>query len=242
MQAFLILAALAAQEPGASVTVARDAIQPHLAMDAGGGAYVVFIRNGNIEISVAPDGKTFSSPAVAIDARGKARGGMQRGPRVAVDAKKNVYVTAPLCFDEAEFAKQYPRNELWLAVSTDGGKTFSKPVQVNDAPKQAPESLHWLAAAPSGDAHVAWLDIRALQKGQSVFYAKVTDQGKKVARNVPLASGPVCECCAPGLAVDAKGTAYLAYREGGGKTNRQIFLSVAGKAARVNQTDSKVDG
>lgn len=240
MTTLALLAALAAQD---AVTVARDAKQPQLAIDAAGAFHVVFIRNGNIEVASSADGgKTFADPVTAIDAKGKARGGMQRGPRIAVDAKKNIYVTAPLCYDSAELSKQYPTNELYLTASTDGGKTFSKPLQVNDIPKNAPESLHWMTASPDGTVHVAWLDMRQGRgKGQFLTYAKVTDAGKKAARNAVLA-GPLCECCAPGIAVDAKGTPHIAYREGGGKTNRQIFYGAAGKFNRVNQAESKVDG
>jgi hypothetical protein len=222
------------------VAVASDAIQPHLAIDADGTIHAVFIRGGNIEISRSHDqGKTFSAPVTAIDAKGKARGGMQRGPRVAVDARKTVYVTAPLTFDESEFQKRYPTADLYLAVSTDGGKTFSKPVMVNDAPKKAPESLHWLAAA--GDvAYVAWLDLRAREKGQDLFVAKVTEKGRKISRNTPAAS-TLCECCAPGLTVDPKGNPVLAYRDGAGKSNRPIFLAAGSKTVQVNTRESKVD-
>src|SRR5262249_53944120 len=180
--------------PGEPVTLAGGAIQPHLAADADGDFYCVFIREGNIEFSASTDkGKTWTRPAVAIDARGKAKGGMQRGPRIAVDGKKTIYVTAPLCFDEAEFSKQYPTQDLYLAVSIDGGKTFSKPAELNDVPKQAPESLHWLAAAPNGDVFVAWLDRRQRGRnpGQDLGYVKITDQGKKIGKNGVL-PGPLC--------------------------------------------------
>lgn len=238
MLACLLLLAL----DGATV-VARDAIQPHLAAAEDGTFVAVFIRNGNIECSTSADkGATWTAPVTAIDALGKAKGGMQRGPRVAVDGKKTVYVTAPVCFDEAEFAKRYPTQDLYLAVSTDGGKTFSKPQQVNDAPKKAPESLHWLAAAPNGDVFVAWLDLRNRAQGQDLAWVKITEQGRKIGRN-QLIAGPLCECCAPGLTVDAKGTPFLIYREGG-KKNRPIVLAAGpafARPARLNQGESNVD-
>jgi len=232
---------------GEPVTVGGGATQPHLAATADGGFACVFIRNGNIEVSVSTaQGKTWSAPTVAIDAKGKARGGMQRGPRVAVDGKKTIYVTAPLCFDEAEFAKKYPTSDLYLAVSTDGGKTFSKPAQVNDVPKKAPEALHWLAAAPNGDVFVSWLDLRARDKGQDLAWAKITDQGKKIGKNQIL-PGPICECCAPGLTVDSKGNPLLIYRESKAG-NRAVLLAVStnggasfGKVGRLNQGETKVD-
>jgi hypothetical protein len=244
----ILFAGLLAAALQDATLVARDAIQPHLAIDAEGAAYVAFLKDGQIQLAVSSDqGKTFSAPVVAIDAKGKARGGMQRGPRVAVDGKKTVYVTAPLTFDEAEFKKPYPTADLYLAVSTDGGKTFSKPAMVNDVPKKAPESLHWLAASPGEGAFVAWLDLRQREKGgQDLFLAKIADQGRKISRNLPVAM-TLCECCAPGLAIDGKGNPSLVFREGG-TTSRKVFLAVStnggtsfGKALRLNQGESKID-
>lgn len=237
-----LLVVLLSASPRATV-IASGAIQPHLAASEDGSFFAVFIRNGNIECSTSADkGTTWSAPVVAIDAGGKAKGGMQRGPRVAVDAKKIVYVTAPICFDEAEFAKQYPTQDLYLAVSTDGGKSFSKPVQINEVSKKAPESLHWLAAAPNGDVFVAWLDMRQQVKGQDLAWVKITDQGRKIGKN-QIIPGPLCECCAPGLTVDAKGNPMLIYRESG-KRNRAVLLAAGpsfSRVARVNQGESNVD-
>lgn len=206
----------------ASVLVAKDAIQPQVVLDKEGNVYVVFIQKGNICVSVSTDrGKTFGEPVVAIDVKGRAGGGMQRGPRIGIDAKKTITVTAPVSFDDAEFEKKYPTSELYLASSKDGGKTWSKPLQVNDAPKKAPEALHWMAVEPAGDVHVVWLDLRSrLGNGQDIYYAKVSDG--KVSKNVKIAT-EVCECCAPGLAVDGMGNPLIAYREGGSKASREIF-------------------
>lgn len=225
--------------------VADGAKQPHVAVDADGGIYVVFIREGNIQVSISTDkGKTFSKPVTAIDAKGRAKGGMQRGPRIGVDAKKNIYVTAPVCFDEAEFKNKYPTNELWLAVSTDEGRTFGKPERINEVAKKAAEALHWMAVTPSGEVHVAWIDGRDGQP--SVYYKKFTDGGKKPGKDVRVAS-PVCECCAPGLSVDDKGNPIVSYREGGKKPSREIFASKSdnkggsfGAPVQVNRAATKL--
>lgn len=230
--------------PDRATVIAGGAIQPHLAAAEDGSFFAVFIRNGNIELSTSTDrGRTWSAPVVAIDAKGKAKGGMQRGPRVAVDGKKTVYVTAPICFDEAEFAKQYPTQDLYLAVSTDGGRTFSRPAQVNEVPKKAPESLHGLAAGPGGEVFVAWLDMRRQAKGQDLGWVRITEQGRKIGKN-QIIPGPLCECCAPGLAVDAKGIPILIYREGGRIANRALLMATGpslSRIARINQGESKVD-
>jgi len=229
MLRLMIVLVLAAPDPSPTeaTVVAPGANQPHLASSDDGSFYATFIRDGNIGFACSTDkGKTWSAPVVAIDAKGRGAGGMQRGPHIAVDGKKTIYITAPLTFDEAELnGKKYPVRELYLAVSTDGGKTFSKPAQINDAPKKAPESLHWLAAAPNGDVFAVWLDLRQRDKGgQDLAYVKISDQGRKIGKNAIL-PGPLCECCAPGLTVDAKGNPMILYREGG-KTNRSIFLGM----------------
>ncbi len=216
-----------------------EGIQPQVAVGAEGRIHVVMIAGGNIVVRSSADrGKTWGEPSVALDAKGRAKGGMQRGPRIGADAKGNLVVTAPICFDEKEFEKQYPTNELWLARSGDGGKTWSKPQQVNEVAKKAPESLHWMVVASNGDAHVAWLDMRdAGERGQNLWYAKAT--GDKVGRNMRIA-GPVCECCAPGLAVDDRGNPFAIVREGK-KGDRAILMTASrdggktwGAAAPVN--------
>lgn len=229
---FLSLALAAQDFAGAS--------QPQVCIAPEGKAYVVFIHDGNIKVAPVGGGDA----VVAIDAGGKIKGGKRRGPRIGADAKGNLVVTAPACFDEAEFQKRYPTNELWLVRSEDGGKTWTKPVQVNEVAKNAPESLHWTAVADDGTAHVAWLDMRDGGK-QRVWYAAV--EGEKVGKNQPL-TGPICECCAPGLALDAKGNPYLVVREGE-KRDRGILLTFSTnggkswkKPVAVQDVGSNVDG
>ena len=233
-----------AEQPG--VVIARQAIQPQIALGGEGGIHVVFIHKGNISVAVSKDkGKSFGEPVIAMDAKGRASGGMQRGPRIGVDLKKNITVTAPLTFDDAEFEKKYPTSELYLVTSSDEGKTWSKPLRINEVPKKAPEALHWMAVQPSGEVHVAWLDLRGRPRGgQDIYYAKVASG--KVGKNLKVAS-EVCECCAPGLAVDGKGNPLIAYREAGTKPSREIYALRStnkgesfGKGTRLNRSPSNL--
>jgi hypothetical protein len=243
---FAMLAVAPYQDPG-FVVIAKDAEQPQLAADKDGVFYCVFLRNRNVELSTSSDGgKTWSAPVTAIDAKGKARGGMQRGPRIGVDDRKVVTVTAPLCFDEKELAGQYPRAELWLARSTDGGKTFGAPVQVNEKARTAPESLHAMAVAPSGEVHVAWLDMRGRTKGQDLYYAKVVDG--KPGKNLKIGEA-LCECCAPGIAVLGAGNPIVAWRDGAKSDNRAIRLALSRDGGKsftapmtVNNNETGVSG
>jgi hypothetical protein len=245
---WLLLAGPAARGAAPGVLVSADAIQPHIAIDGDGVVYVVFLHQGNVAVAVSTDqGQSFRAPVVALDVQGRARGGRQRGPRIGVDAKKNLTVTCPVTFDDTEYQKKYPTAELYLVTSADGGQTWSKPAQINEVAKKAPEALHWLAVAPNGEAHVAWLDLRSRAgPGQDLYYAKVANG--KVGPNVQIAA-TVCECCAPGLAVDADGNPFVAWREGGAKPSREIFARRStdrgasfGKPVQVNRVPTKEDG
>ncbi len=234
----LSLASLLAELPPLPVKVAQKAIQPQLAIDDSGGVHVVFLQGGNIMVSSSADkGQSFGAPVVAIDARGQASGGKQRGPRIGVDSKKVLFVTAPVTFDESERAQKYPTNELFLVTSADGGKSWTKPLQLNEVAKKAPESLHWLAVDPSGTAHVTWLDLRGrTTSGQDLYYSSVTNgvvsPNRKIAQTI-------CECCAPGLSVDASGLPFVAWRDGvTEKPSREIYalrIDPSGAPTRARQ-------
>jgi len=225
VSALAVLALLQA-DPTASVAVAKGATQPSLALDADLGCYVAFFRNGNVELAVSTDGgKTWGEPALAIDAQGKAGGSNQRGPRLSLDSRKRLYLTCPLALEPNAM-----RPDLYAACSTDGGKTFSKPVRVNEPAGSLRDALHDSQAAPSGDLHVAWLDGRAAELPPAVYYCKVADQAKKPGKNVQVAPG-ASERAAPSIALDARGAPFVAFFDGprkfDEKKNRQVLLAAS---------------
>ncbi len=204
--------------------VVSDGNQPHLAADVEGRLYVAYCRGGNIEVRDSTDGgKTFGKGVIAIDASGRFKGGCQRGPRIGVSSTGGVAVTSPACFDEKERENQYPKSEMWVTRSGDKGQAWSKPLRVNEVEKTAAEALHWMAVAPNGDVHVAWLDTRdAGPRANCVWYTRVV--GEKVEKNRRL-TGAVCPCCAPGLALDEKGNPTIVVRDAKGSDRAILLLS-----------------
>jgi hypothetical protein len=104
-----------------------------------------------------------------------------------------------------------------------------------------------MTVSPSGVAHVAWLDRRDCEKsGQDIYYATVVDG--EVGANEKIAT-TVCECCAPGLTVDAAGNPLVAYREGGTNPSREIFARWStnggrsfGEAMQINKQKTLENG
>jgi hypothetical protein len=225
------------------VKVADGAKAPSLAIDADGNVYVAFSHGGNIEVAASLDGgATFSAPVRALDAHGRDGGSPNRGARLAVDAQKRLYVSAPLTLapPDAPLA-----NDFYFAVSTDKGKTWTRPHPISE-PKTGSESAH-ASAAGSGDLHVAWLATSGTRP-PALCYARFGADGKKTGKTVTLTANP-CEGCPPAVGVDARGNPAVAWRESShdaaSKENRQIFIAWSsdggksfGAPARLNSVDS----
>ena len=205
----LVLGLLMQADTSEYVKVADNARLPHLAFDGDGNAYVAFVRKGNTELALSTDGgKTFGPPHVVLNAGGKDIGIVNRGPRVSIDRNKRVWVSGPLGGD------------LFFVVSTDRGRAFSKPFQINDGAGSAAQGVHAAAAGPA-DLHVVWSDNK-----NSLLFCRFDVAGKRVGKIVPI-TGFACEQCPAGLAVDPAGNPTVAWRESpkDPKATRQIFLS-----------------
>jgi hypothetical protein len=244
----LLSSAPATGERPVSLAPDLHPIQPHLAIDAEGTVYAAFIggpRGGrDVYVAVSEDGaRSFSAARKAIDVGGKASGGNQRGPRVGVDGRGRVFVSAVQQIGEWEAKQRHPRGDVYLVVSEDGGETFSAPWKVNDrvgaadsrdSQSSAKEGMHWMAVAGNGDVHFAWLDHRlAPRKGQMIAYAKVVESGTKVLPNL-LAYVPeetVCPCCTPSIAVDGEGNPAIAFRNKVGE-DHPVYVVRSGDGGR----------
>lgn len=205
--------------------IAVDALQPALCPLPDGSVALALLHRGNVAVARSA-GERFGAPRTAIDNGGKARGGMQRGPRIGADRGGALVVTAPLTFDPAEQRKQYPSPELFAARQATPDGPWCAPVRVNAVAGRAPEGLHALAVAPDGTAHVAWLDRRdrGEDAGQDLYVARLTPSGSGLAVGAGVAvARTVCECCAPGLALDGRSNPTVVWREGGDGASREIF-------------------
>ena len=102
-------------------------------------------------------------------------------PAAAIDDEGRVYV--------AWFEEEKDVNSLYLAVSGDGGKTFSPEVRVN-GPDEAPSSVHdapGIALGPKGEVYLAWSAKRAEGEFSSdLRFAASTDSGRSFSPSVKV--------------------------------------------------------
>jgi hypothetical protein len=147
--------------------------------------------------------RTFSAPAKIADLP-KLMLGRHRGPRVVIAG--GAIVVSAIGSDAGD---------LMAWRSTDGGRTWSGPVTVNDQAKAAREGLHAMAGDSQGHIAAVWLDDRIGPKGKRLWGAFSNDAGMTWSRNVMLyesPSGTICECCHPSLAATGSGGFAVMWR------------------------------
>lgn len=149
---------------------------PSLAIGPDGTMYVAwqdYRRNqADIYFSKSMDsGKTFSPNVRVNDDVGRAG---QLYPSLAVDRSGTVY----LAWHDFRKGDQ----DIYFSTSTDGGKTFSPNLRVNDDTGTAGQFNPSLAVDEQGAVHIAWHDLR--NEEADIYYAMSRDGGVTFSRNV----------------------------------------------------------
>jgi hypothetical protein len=166
--------------------------------DQTGQLWRVHIKEGFVLVSHSNDiGKTFSKPVkVNAEAQQMSAHGEVR-PKIAIGKAGEIYVTWVQSL-KARFS-----GYVWFARSTNGGKTFEKPLIVHQDRAEIGHGFEEINVAPNGDVTVLWLDARDLvaakqaglkRSGSSIYYAVSSDAGNTFAQEKKLADNS-CECC-----------------------------------------------
>ena len=204
--------------------------QPQLAIDAAGTVHVVYGVGDRVRYHRSQDGgKTFSTPSDLPLVHAMSLG-MRRGPRVAA-------TDSAICVTAIGGKQGKGRDGDLLAMqSVDGGKTWSQPIPVNDAPDAAREGLHAMAAGPQGRLCCVWLDLR--NRKTEIMAATSSDGGKTWSKNVLVYKSPdgsVCECCHPSVAFDGRGAIYVQWRNSLVWLARYVRGDIVGRRQVVRQ-------
>jgi len=173
------------------------------------------------------DGAVFTQPIkVAIPAE-KISARNENRPKIAFDNYSGVYLS---------WAK--PREKKYTAdvrfsYSNDYGRTFSKPVTVNNDNLLAGHSFNELLVSPEGDISIVWLDGRLsyqLRKqgkesnGSALFLAEANiRKGNLIFSNQQLANG-TCVCCRIAMDFNQQGNLAILWRHIYGDNIREFAL------------------
>jgi hypothetical protein len=149
--------------------------KPGIGVDGDGIIYVAWRdgRKGNADIFFArstDDGKTFSRNIQLNDDRGLA---YQGNPTLAVGPKGVVAVA----WSDARNEK----DDIYMTVSRDQGRTFSANRRVNDDPETPAHSHPSVAVDGQGTIYAAWEDYR--NDNSDIYLAKSLDGGATFTPN-----------------------------------------------------------
>ena len=157
-----------------------------------------------------------------------------RGPHVAI-SNGTIVVTAVTGREEAKgpHAHGLPSDgDLYAWRSPDDGKSWSKPVRVNDVPASAREGLHSLTADGRGNVFAVWLDQRT--DHMQLYGAISHDSGATWSANRLLYKSPdgdICQCCHPTASYSPQGALDIMWRNCvGGARDFYLIRSTDGKA------------
>ncbi|MGH8723953.1 MAG: sialidase family protein [Burkholderiales bacterium] len=184
---------------------------PRIALDSRGRIFILWqeiifsggSHGGDILFARSEDGgSTFSKPLNLSNSRaGDGKGRINR------DIWHNGSLDLAVGGDGAVYAAwtEY-EGALWVRRSSDGGKTFSDLLRINDAkPARAPS-----LAVSNGTLYLGW--TVGDDEAADIRVAKSTDAGASFGAPV-IVERSKGYSDAPKLAVDARGTLHLAYAE-----------------------------
>lgn len=223
------------------VTQGGENLKPFVLARAAGGAYLTWAQRTEKGTTVffarSTDGQTFGTPIRLSAAAMNLDLGAESGPQLAADGKGRIFVVwaagsaVPASSDHAGHAGHgepgkkmghppRPGNlTVYLAASTDDGRTFSAPRQVSDGPQGPERRFPTVAVDAQGTVSVVWLDKRLEtpeRLGYShLFVARSADGGKSFAPSVDITGGQensICHCCKPALATHPSAGMMVVYR------------------------------
>jgi hypothetical protein len=190
--------------------------EPQLAA-SGSTVALTFGAGSAVYFTVSHDsGRTFSAP-VKVEQAGNVVLTHHRGPRIAISGKTMIIsaIVGKAIPDTHSAHGAGPDGDLFVWRSTDGGKTWSQPILVNDVPNAPNEALHTLAADAKGNLFLAWLDHRPGKEGKTLYGARSADAGATWSKNFLVYQSPdgtICECCHPSSAFTPDGELLVMWR------------------------------
>jgi hypothetical protein len=189
---------------------------PTPAFDATGRLWLAFVEGDFIYVTSSDDGGRTFALAVPVNREGEKIDANGEGrPKIAAAKDGTLLVSWTW-----KLEKPYS-GLIRFSRSTDGGKSFTPPVTLNDDGLETGHRFDALAVAPSGAILVAWIDKRDLERarsegkpytGAAIYVAVSRDGGRTFEPNRKVKDN-VCVCCRLSFAFDENGEASLLFRD-----------------------------
>ncbi len=188
---------------------------PTATFDASGRLWVVWVFGPHLYVNHSTDnGNTFSTPVKVNAEAEKISINPEARPHIVVANNGNIYVSYAI-----KLKKRFS-GHVKFSRSTDGGKSFSTPIIVNDNRDMIGHSFPSLSINSRGQIFIAWLDARdrlaakragKAYNGSALYYAVSNDNGASFQPNARIAD-TTCQCCRISMAVDSNDLPVITWR------------------------------
>lgn len=195
--------------------LAKPPMAVSASLDTKGNLWLARVEAGRVMVSHSADlGKTFSAPVAVNPSPENIAAEGENRPKVLIAPNGNIYVSY------TQHLSKPMTGNIRFSRSTDGGKTFSTPLTVNDNLDIISHRFEAMTVSPAGQITLAWLDKRDLAeakkrgkpyRGAALYYAVSDDHGVSFRPN-SKAADHACECCRLAMAVDTDGVPVVAWR------------------------------
>jgi len=190
-------------------------------------------------------GKTFSAPQRVNAADGEVWGFSVSKPSIGIGPHGTVHVTYPA--NEISDTSGKPVAVMHYVRSTDGGKSFSKPLRLNtNPPEDLSAAVHGglsqaqafgtLSVGPEGNVYAAWLDTRVMKTqtaASATFMAVSRDDGKTWEAEREVSGADACPCCQLTSTIGSSGELIVATRVVHEGNHREPMVSVSHDGAKT---------
>lgn len=199
----------------------RNENPPKVAVGARGEVYVCWANErgkwkGDIRFARSTDGGKTFSPAITINSDGAGEPAGHAFQSIAVDRRGRVYVA---WIDERNKQKEDRGAEIWLAVSADGGRTFSRDRGVlTDVCECCRTNLQIDA---EGNLYLSYRTVpRSGPMCRDIIIARSQDGGKAFTQTVVSEDRweiNGCPVAGPSFSFDSRGAIVVVWFMGGGE-------------------------
>jgi hypothetical protein len=196
---------------------------PQFVIDAKNRIHVLYELRGSQTAGVSnifsvdsdDNGKTWSEP---LNISNSTTAAMQS--TIALD--KDGALDAAWCQDTGSESKP----DVFFARSVDGGKTWSKPVDISNTPGES--SYPHISVASDKSLHVVWCDTTKGRRNRDIFYAESSDGGKTWGQSSLLRvediSNTAGSSSEPKIAIDDNDEVHVVWCDSTpGRTRPDIF-------------------
>lgn len=194
--------------------LAKPSLAITATFDEKGRLWLAAIRGQHVYVSHSDDRGVTQSAPVKVNAEPESiLGDGENRPKIVV-SNGMIYISY------TQGLAKPMTGDIRFSRSTDGGKSFSAPLTINDNREIISHRFDSMAVNGKGQVYVAWLDKREQSaaerrgekyNGSAIYYAMSDDGGMSFRRNVKIADH-VCECCRTAMAVDTDDYPVVTWR------------------------------